>query len=83
MSPGDMHLLYQTLLTFYHDCRVNVSIFLHDMIQNTDGTIVLNLDGPVCRNGVVPGKIKYYSEDGSVTGTSSFKSACSGCTPPT
>ncbi len=50
-----MLLLQQTVYQFFQDRRVKVSIFLQDAIQNMDGSIVLNMNGPVCACGCIPG----------------------------
>lgn len=58
---GDFYQLRQCLLRFYQDRKIKVSLFLHDGLQNEDGTLVLKMDGPATNGGSIPGIIKYYS----------------------
>ncbi len=64
LSAADFMLLHQTLLGFFKDRRIKVSIFLQDGIQNMDGSIVLNMEGPVTNGSNPPGTITYYSSAG-------------------
>ncbi|KXZ46265.1 hypothetical protein GPECTOR_45g135 [Gonium pectorale] len=41
MGPGQLHLLRQTLLRFFQDKRVKVSLFLQEGIQSSLGRIIL------------------------------------------
>jgi hypothetical protein len=52
--------LRYTLLRFFQDRKVKVSLFLQDGIQNLDGTIVLDFTGVLPPGTDVPGTVKYF-----------------------
>jgi hypothetical protein len=47
LSIGEMQTLRNSLLNFLQGHRVRVSVFLRQKVQNTDGTFVVPISGPV------------------------------------
>jgi hypothetical protein len=66
LSPADWILLRQTLSRFFQDRRVKVSLFLHDGLQSSDGSIVIQHKGPLPPGAEKPGTIRYFDSDGNV-----------------
>lgn len=66
LLPGDWILLRQTLAKFFQDRRVKVSLFLHDGIQSSDGSIVIQHSGALPLNSEKPGTVRYFGANGSV-----------------
>jgi hypothetical protein len=66
LSPADWILLRQTLSRFFQDRRVKVSLFLHDGLQSSDGSIVIQHKGPLPPGAEKPGAIRYFDADGNV-----------------
>uniref|UniRef100_H3D3R7 Organic solute carrier partner 1 n=2 Tax=Tetraodon nigroviridis TaxID=99883 RepID=H3D3R7_TETNG len=64
MSSGDFQLIRQTLLIFFQDMHIRVSIFLKDKVQNSNGRFVLSTSGPVPYGTQVPGTIRLFSCSG-------------------
>ncbi|XP_051892326.1 protein OSCP1 isoform X2 [Pristis pectinata] len=56
---GEFQLIRQTLLIFFQDLHIRVSIFLKDKVQNSNGRFVLPVSGPVPWGTEVPGLIRY------------------------
>lgn len=48
----------QSLLLFFQDKRVKVSLFLHEKIQNMNGSFVLNTSGIVGTGATIPGIVR-------------------------
>lgn len=67
LAPGDWILLRHTLARFFQDRRVKVSLFLHDGIQSSDGSIVIQHKGPLPAGAEKPGTIRYFGDDGKVS----------------
>lgn len=61
LSSGEFQLIRQTLLIFFQDMHIRVSIFLKDKVQNSNGRFVLPISGPVPYGTQVPGLIRIYS----------------------
>uniref|UniRef100_A0AAV2MAH6 Organic solute carrier partner 1 n=1 Tax=Knipowitschia caucasica TaxID=637954 RepID=A0AAV2MAH6_KNICA len=61
LSSGEFQLIRQTLLTFFQDMHIRVSIFLKDKVQNSNGRFVLSTSGPVPNGAQVPGLIRIFS----------------------
>ena len=72
LSSGEFMLIRQTLLNFFQDMHIRVSLFLKDKSQNTNGRFVLPLSGPVPFGFDVPGTVKLYNEKGQQIKQSSF-----------
>ncbi|KAJ8314695.1 hypothetical protein KUTeg_006845 [Tegillarca granosa] len=60
MTAGEFHLIRQTLLNFFQDMHIRVSIFLKDKVQNNNGRFVLPTSGPVPWGSEVPGLIRLF-----------------------
>lgn len=60
LSQGELWNLRYTLCRFFQDRRVKVSLFLQDGLQNMDGTLVLDVSGPLPPGSEVPGSIRYF-----------------------
>ncbi|KAI4810750.1 protein OSCP1 isoform X1 [Pseudochaenichthys georgianus] len=61
LSSGEFQLIRQTLLIFFQDMHIRVSIFLKDKVQNSNGRFVLPTSGPVPYGTQVPGLIRMFS----------------------
>lgn len=72
MTSGGFHLVRQTLLNFFQDMHIRVSIFLKDKVQTSNGRFVLSNSGPVPWGAHVPGTIKCYDEKGRETKSQNF-----------
>nr|XP_012620655.1 protein OSCP1 isoform X2 [Microcebus murinus] len=59
LSAGEFQLIRQTLLIFFQDLHIRVSIFLKERVQNSNGHFVLPVSGPVPWGTEVPGVIRY------------------------
>uniref|UniRef100_A0AAY5ECA6 Organic solute carrier partner 1 n=1 Tax=Electrophorus electricus TaxID=8005 RepID=A0AAY5ECA6_ELEEL len=64
MSGGEFQLIRQTLLIFFQDMHIRVSIFLKDKVQNSNGRFVLPTSGPVPYGTHTPGLIRMFSCNG-------------------
>ncbi|KAG8588380.1 hypothetical protein GDO81_005963 [Engystomops pustulosus] len=58
LPAGEFQLIRQTLLIFFQDMHIRVSIFLKDKVQNSNGRFVLPTSGPVPWGTEVPGLIR-------------------------
>uniref|UniRef100_A0A3B3ZDW0 Uncharacterized protein n=1 Tax=Periophthalmus magnuspinnatus TaxID=409849 RepID=A0A3B3ZDW0_9GOBI len=61
LSSGEFQLIRQTLLIFFQDMHIRVSIFLKDKVQNSNGRFVLPTSGPVPYGTQIPGLIRIFS----------------------
>ncbi|XP_034029960.1 protein OSCP1 isoform X2 [Thalassophryne amazonica] len=61
LSSGEFQLIRQTLLIFFQDMHIRVSIFLKDKVQNSNGRFVLPTSGPVPSGTQIPGLIRMFS----------------------
>ncbi|NXN91726.1 OSCP1 protein, partial [Rhinopomastus cyanomelas] len=64
VSDGEFQLIRQTLLIFFQDMHIRVSIFLKDKVQNSNGRFVLPISGPVPWGTEVPGLIRVFNHRG-------------------
>ncbi|XP_064804687.1 protein OSCP1-like [Oncorhynchus masou masou] len=64
VSSGEFQLIRQTLLIFFQDMQIRVSIFLKDKVQNSNGRFVLPISGPVPHGTHTPGLIRMFSCNG-------------------
>ncbi|XP_053092735.1 protein OSCP1a isoform X2 [Pangasianodon hypophthalmus] len=74
LSDGELQLIRQTLLAFFQDVHVRVSIFLKQNLQKPDGTFVMPTSGPVPHGSEVPGLIRYFNRRGRVVRRREFVS---------
>ena len=72
LTMGEYQLIRQTLLNFFQDMHIRVSIFLKDKVQNSNGRFVLPTSGPMPYGTEVPGLIRYYNESGNEIKTLQF-----------
>ncbi|XP_016074007.1 PREDICTED: protein OSCP1 isoform X1 [Miniopterus natalensis] len=73
LSAGEFQLIRQTLLTFFQDLHIRVSIFLKDKVQNSNGRFVLPVSGPVPWGTEVPGLIRMFNNKGKEVRTVEFQ----------
>ncbi|XP_063167846.1 protein OSCP1 isoform X2 [Candoia aspera] len=59
LSAGELQLIRQTLLIFFQDIHIRVSILLKDKVQNSNGHFVLPTSGSVPWGTEIPGLIRY------------------------
>ncbi|XP_033635989.1 protein OSCP1-like [Asterias rubens] len=72
LSMGEFQLIRQTLLEFFQDIHIRVSIFLKDKVQNSNGRFVLPVAGAVPYGAEIPGSIRYYDDCGKMIKTTEF-----------
>ncbi|KAL5011115.1 hypothetical protein ScPMuIL_013420 [Solemya velum] len=63
MCNGEFQYIRQTLLNFFQDMHIRVSIFLKDKVQNSNGRFVLPTSGPLPWGTEVPGIIKIDNQE--------------------
>ncbi|XP_043317813.1 protein OSCP1 isoform X2 [Cervus canadensis] len=73
LSAGEFQLIRQTLLIFFQDLHIRVSIFLKDKVQNSNGRFVLPASGPVPWGTEVPGLIRTFNSKGEEVKKTEFK----------
>ncbi|XP_023367946.1 protein OSCP1 isoform X1 [Otolemur garnettii] len=73
LSAGEFQLIRQTLLIFFQDLHIRVSIFLKDRVQNSNGRFVLPASGPVPWGTEVPGLIRMFNKKGEEVKKMEFK----------
>ncbi|XP_055442349.1 protein OSCP1 [Bubalus kerabau] len=73
LSAGEFQLIRQTLLIFFQDLHIRVSIFLKDKVQNSSGRFVLPVSGPVPWGTEVPGLIRTFNSKGKEVKRTEFK----------
>uniref|UniRef100_A0A8C3AZV1 Organic solute carrier partner 1a n=1 Tax=Cyclopterus lumpus TaxID=8103 RepID=A0A8C3AZV1_CYCLU len=64
LAEGDFQLLRQTLLIFFQDMHIRVSLFLKNKVQNPNGRFALSPSGPVPHGIDVPGLIRMFDRKG-------------------
>jgi hypothetical protein len=72
MNEGEFQLIRQTLLGFFQDLRIKVSVFLREKSQNWNGYFIYPNGGPLPSGTSLPGTISYY-DDGKSTVTRTTK----------
>jgi len=72
MTCGEFQLVRQTLLSFFQDMHIRVSIFLKDKVQTPTGRFKLPSGGQVPWDTEVPGVIRLFNNDGGERSTKSF-----------
>uniref|UniRef100_A0A7N8YIT0 Organic solute carrier partner 1a n=1 Tax=Mastacembelus armatus TaxID=205130 RepID=A0A7N8YIT0_9TELE len=72
LSEGEFQLLRQTLLIFFQDMHVRVSLFLKNEIQKPNGRFSLSTSGPVPHGIDVPGLIRTFDRKGREVGRGEF-----------
>ena len=57
MNDYELQFVRYTVLNFFQDLRIKVSVFLKEKVQNWDGSFVLYREGPVAEGSEIPGVI--------------------------
>ncbi|XP_032102856.1 protein OSCP1 isoform X2 [Sapajus apella] len=73
LSAGEFQLIRQTLLIFFQDLHIRVSMFLKDKVQNNNGRFVLPVSGPVPWGTELPGLIRMFNNKGEEVTRIEFK----------
>jgi len=73
LTPGEFHLIRQTLLNFFQDMHIRVSIFLKDGVQMPNGRFVLPRGGQVPWGSDPPGNIRFFNSEGQQKNVVSFE----------
>ncbi|XP_056876883.1 protein OSCP1a isoform X1 [Takifugu flavidus] len=81
LSEGEFQLLRQTLLIFFQDMNVRVSIFLKSQVQNPSGRFAMSTSGPVPHGIDVPGLIRLFNRTGREVRRSEFPTGGSYTSP--
>lgn len=63
MSDYELQFVRYSVLNFFQDLKIKVSVFLKEKVQNWDGTFILFKEGPVSEGTDLPGLITYYDAD--------------------
>ncbi|KAI9540233.1 Protein oscp1 [Dissostichus eleginoides] len=74
LPEGEFQLLRQTLLIFFQDMHIRVSLFLKIQVQNPNGRFALSTSGPVPHGIDVPGLIRTFDGKGREVRRSEFPS---------
>ncbi|XP_070619782.1 protein OSCP1 [Erythrolamprus reginae] len=74
LSAGELQLVRQTLLIFFQDIHIRVSILLKDKVQNSNGHFVLPTSGPVPWGTEIPGLIRLFNTKGDEIQRTEFSS---------
>ncbi|KAK7107490.1 protein OSCP1-like [Littorina saxatilis] len=69
LPEADFQLIRQTLLSFFQDMHIRVSIFLKDKVQNNNGRFVLPIAGQLPYGTEPPGTIRLFDESGKAKET--------------
>ena len=72
MTASDFLLLRLSLLQFLQHRRVKVSIFLQENLQLQDGTIVIDISGPLAPSVAHPGTLTHHTAGSSRQASFSF-----------
>ncbi|KAM7384582.1 hypothetical protein PAMA_011780 [Pampus argenteus] len=81
LSEGEFQLLRQTLLIFFQDMHVRVSIFLKNQVQKPNGRFAMSTSGPVPPGTDVPGLIRTFNSKGREVRRSEFPTGGSYTSP--
>ncbi|KAK9526576.1 hypothetical protein VZT92_015266 [Zoarces viviparus] len=81
LPEGEFQLLRQTLLIFFQDMHVRVSLFLKNKVQNPNGRFALSASGPVPHGIDVPGLIRMFDRKGREVSRSEFPTGGSYTSP--
>lgn len=74
-------MIRYTLLGFFQDLRIRVSVFLKTGVQHPNGLFDIPTSGPVPAGSEVPGKIREYGPGGVLLKEETFSTGC-GYEPP-
>lgn len=73
LSAGAFHAIRRTVLLFFQDKRVKVSIFLQDGLQRADGELVLSGSGVLPPGFDTPGRLRIIAPGGAVISQSTLE----------
>jgi len=73
LTPGEFHMIRQTLLNFFQDMHIRVSIFLKDGKQTPNGRFVLPKGGQVPWGTDPPGTVRFFNAEGQQKSTVPFE----------
>ncbi|XP_070805443.1 protein OSCP1 isoform X2 [Pituophis catenifer annectens] len=74
LSAGELQLIRQTLLIFFQDIHIRVSILLKDKVQNSNGHFVLPTSSSVPWGTEIPGLIRLFNNKGDEIQRIEFRS---------
>lgn len=66
LSVAELFDLRATLLDFYQDSKIRISILLRNETQLSNGQMVINATGPVPQHTSIPGKVHYFKPGGEL-----------------
>lgn len=69
LTAGQFQLIRMTILSFFQDMHIRVSIFLKDKVQTPNGRFVLSTCGQVPWHTEVPGEIRLFDKGKQVKST--------------
>ncbi|XP_062510780.1 protein OSCP1-like [Corticium candelabrum] len=72
LATSEWQFIRLTLMRFFQDMHTKVSIFLKGKAQNENGWFVVKMNGPVPNGTDIPGRIRYFNEDGIEVRHNSF-----------
>ncbi|ELT95571.1 hypothetical protein CAPTEDRAFT_165139 [Capitella teleta] len=72
LSSGEFMLIRQTLLSFFQDMHIRVSIFLKDKVQSSNGRFILPPSGVLPWGSDPPGTIRLFNSSGDQVKTTQF-----------
>jgi len=75
MSNYEIQFVRYSILNFFQDLRIKVSVFLKEKVQNWNGTFILYSEGTVANDTDLPGLITYYDIDKNSKSQIVFKEA--------
>lgn len=72
LNDVEMQMIRFTMLNFFQDLKIKVSVFLKEKVQNWSGTFILYHEGAVSHGCEPPGTIVYYDDQEQIVKESSF-----------
>ncbi|CAG2068447.1 unnamed protein product [Timema podura] len=72
MSPGELQTIRYSLLNFFQDLKVRVSVLLRVGVQNSHGDFIIHTSGAVPPGCEVPGFIRLFDQYGAVAKVKHF-----------
>ncbi|KAI5755285.1 hypothetical protein M8J77_015697 [Diaphorina citri] len=74
MTDGELQRVRYSILNFFQDIRIRVSIFLRKGVQNNDGSFVIPSDLTISYGNEIPGTTRVYQADGTIVDLLNFPS---------
>lgn len=72
MSIGELLDVRKSILNFFQDLKIRVSVFMRQKLQNSDGKFVIDPSGLVPPGCDIPGEIRSYDETGEIKDITKF-----------